>query len=136
MRKFNVIVNGQSYDVAIEEITQGQAPTTVAVPAPAPTSVPTPAPTAAPVSTPAPTPASAPTSVGEGKITINAPMPGSIVDVKVAIGEAVKKGQTLVLLEAMKMENEIVAPEDGVVATVVVKKGDSVDTNDALVTLN
>ena len=63
-------------------------------------------------------------------------MPGNILDVKVSVGDAVKSGQVLVILEAMKMENDIVAPCDGVVASVNVRKGDTANAGDALVTLN
>ena len=67
---------------------------------------------------------------------ITSPMPGTILDVKVAPGVAVKAGDVLVILEAMKMENEIVAPQDGTVAAVNVKKGDSVNSGDVLASLN
>ena len=66
---------------------------------------------------------------------INAPMPGTILDVKVSAGDAVKSGDVLAILEAMKMENEIMAPSDGTVAGVHVKKGDSVNSGDLLVSL-
>ena len=70
------------------------------------------------------------------KVTVNAPMPGVILNIKVAVGQSVKKGDLLLVLEAMKMENEVVAPEDGVVATISVNKGQSVKTGDLLVGLN
>ena len=67
---------------------------------------------------------------------VNSPMPGNILDVKVSAGQAVQAGDVLVILEAMKMENEIVAPQDGTVASVSVKKGDTVNSGDLLVSMN
>ena len=71
-----------------------------------------------------------------GAVAVKAPMPGNILDVKVKPGASVKAGDALVVLEAMKMENEIVAPQDGTVATIDVNKGDVVNSGDTLVTLN
>ncbi|MBQ7848860.1 MAG: acetyl-CoA carboxylase biotin carboxyl carrier protein subunit, partial [Clostridia bacterium] len=82
----------------------------------------------------APAPAAAPAPVAGGE-KVNAPMPGNIRDVKVAAGQTVKKGDVLVILEAMKMENEIMAPRDGKVAQVACTKGSTVNTGDALVVL-
>ena len=81
----------------------------------------------------APAPAAAPAS---GAVQVNSPMPGNILDVKVSAGQAVQAGDVLVILEAMKMENEIVAPQDGTVASVSVKKGDTVNSGDLLVSMN
>lgn len=121
MKRFNITVNGKAYDVAVEEITDGSAPVATAPVATAP----------APKAT-APAPAPAPAGEGE-KVT--APMPGTILDVKVSVGDSVTKGQALMILEAMKMENEIVAPCDGKVTSVTVKKGDSVNSADTLATV-
>ena len=71
-----------------------------------------------------------------GAVAVKAPMPGNILDVKVAAGASVKAGDVLVILEAMKMENEIVAPQDGTVASVNVNKGDTVNSGDTLVSMN
>ena len=71
-----------------------------------------------------------------GAVAINAPMPGNILDVRVAPGDSVKAGDTLLILEAMKMENEISAPQDGTIATIDVRKGDTVSSGDLLVTMN
>ena len=90
------------------------------------------APKAAPAKPAAPK-AAAPVANG---VKVNAPMPGTILDVKVAQGQAVKKGDILCILEAMKMENEILAPQDGTVAQVAVSKGASVNSGDPLVVLN
>lgn len=125
MKKFNVIVNGKSYDVAVEELGEGAAPASV----PAAAAAPAPAPAAAP----APAPAAAP-AVGAGE-KVTAPMPGTILDVKVSQGASVSKGDVIMVLEAMKMENDIVAPCDGSVTSIVVKKGDTVQSGDTLATV-
>ena len=116
MKKYRVTVNGTVYEVELEELT-GSAP----VSAPA-----------APAAAPAPAAPAAP-AAGE---QICAPMPGNILDVKVAAGASVKAGDVLVILEAMKMENEIVAPQDGTVASINVNKGDTVNSGDVLVSMN
>ncbi len=125
MKKFNIKVNGKAYEVEVEEI-GSSAPSYSAPAAPAPASAPAPA----PASTPAPAPVSA------GASSIKAPMPGTINAVKVTAGESIKKGQVVAVLEAMKMENEIMAPEDAVIASVAVTQGQSVNTGDVIVTLN
>ena len=105
MRQFNITVNGVQYSVAVEEVGAASAPV------------------AAPV-------AAAPVAGGE---KINAPMPGNILEVKVATGASVKKGDVLIILEAMKMENEIMAPCDGKVVSVSVQSGTSVNSGDVLI---
>ena len=116
MKMYKVNVNGTVYEVAIE-VMDG-------VPA---------APAAAPATAPAPAAASAPAAAAPvGGEAINAPMPGTILAVNVTNGAAVKKGDVLFILEAMKMENEIMAPCDGTIAGVSVTKGASVSTGDAL----
>ena len=111
MKKYNVTVNGTAYEITLEVVDSADIKTT----APA---------------TPAATPA-APATNANGE-TVNAPMPGTILDVKVQNGAAVKKGDVLMVLEAMKMENEIMAPCDGTVASVNVTKGAAVDTGATL----
>jgi len=132
MKKFLIKVNGNQYEVEVEEIRDGSA-ATEAVTYSAPEAKP------APAASPAPVPAAAPKkdstgAVGATKVT--APMPGTILGVKVNPGDTVKKGQVLLILEAMKMENEIVAPVDGTIATVNVSKGTSVNAGDLLVSMN
>ncbi len=95
---------------------------------------PAPAAPAAPVAEPAPAAPAAPVAVGAGT-AVNAPMPGTILKVNVTQGQAVKEGEVLCILEAMKMENEIMAPQNGTVSQVLVSKGSSVDTGAALVVI-
>lgn len=127
MKHLTVTVNGVAYDVTVEE-TAGGAPVPAAAPAPA-----APAPTAAPA--PAAAPAAAPGGAA-GAVSVSAPMPGNILDVRVKPGDSVKAGDTLLILEAMKMENEISAPQDGTIASVNVAKGDTVNSGDLLCTMN
>lgn len=118
MRHYRVNVNGTSYEISVEEITAEEAKKSAAA-------VPS-----APAPAPAPAPASAPAS--EGATTVSSPMPGTILSVSVSAGSTVKKGDILMILEAMKMENEIMAPCDGRVASVGVQQGASVKTGDML----
>ena len=125
MRKFNISVNGKKYEVEVEEVGGASAPVSApksAAPAPKPA-----APAAAKPAAKAAPPA--------GSTVVKAPMPGTIVSIKVNAGDTVKKGDVLVILEAMKMENEIMAPQDGKVVAVNTSNGVSVNTGDALVSL-
>ena len=125
MKYYNITVNGVAYSVSVEETAAGAAP--VAAPA-------APAAPKAPAA-PAAAPKAAAPAGAAGAVTVKAPMPGNILDVKVAAGASVKAGDVLVILEAMKMENEICAPHDGTVGTVCVQKGASVQTGAALCTM-
>ena len=130
MKNYTITVNGNVYEVTVEEGFTGKASASAARPA-APAAAPAaPAPAPAPA---APAPAPAPAA---GSITVSAPMPGKILGVKTSVGAAVKKGQVILILEAMKMENEIVAPEDGTVASVNVSVGEMVEPGATLATLN
>lgn len=130
IKKFRINVNGVDHIVEVEELSSSASAAPAAVPAAAP------APVAAPAPAPAPAaPAAAPAPVPAGGQTVTAPMPGNILKVNVTAGQAVKAGQVLCVLEAMKMENEIMAPCDGKVAQVLVSKGATVDTDAPLVTL-
>ncbi len=113
MKKYRVNVNGTVYEVELEEIT-GAAPAA-----------------AAPVAAPAVAPAAAPA----GGEKVCAPMPGTILSVNVSNGSAVKKGDVLMILEAMKMENEIMAPCDGTVTSVAAAKGAAVESGALLCTI-
>ena len=126
MKYYNITVNGVAYSVSVEETAAGAAP--VAAPA-------APAAPKAPAA-PAAAPKAAAPAGAAGAVTVKAPMPGNILDVKVAACASVKAGDVLVILEAMKMENEIVAPQDGTVASVNVNKGDTVNSGDVLVSMN
>lgn len=119
MKNYTITVNGNVYEVTVEE-----GASTGAAPAPAPKAAPAPAPKAA-------APAGA-----QGSVTVAAPMPGKILGVKASVGQAVKKGEVMLILEAMKMENEIVAPSDGTVASINVSVGDAVEAGATLATLN
>ena len=125
MKNLIVTVNGVAYNVTVEEGTG--APVAAAAPA-----APAPAPAAAPAAPEAP---AAPAGAA-GAVVVNAPMPGNILDVKVKPGDSVKAGDTLLILEAMKMENEISAPQDGTIASIDVRKGDVVDSGALLCTMN
>ena len=113
MKRYNITVNGKAYDVAVEEV----GGSTAAAPA-----------AAAPVAA-APAPAAAPVADGT-KVT--APMPGTILDIKVAVGDTVKSGQAICVLEAMKMENDVNAPCDGKVLSINTTKGSAVETGAVL----
>lgn len=122
MKNYTITVNGNVYDVTVEE---GTGSTAGAAKAAAPKAA---APKAAPK-------AAAPAGA-QGAVKVNAPMPGKILKVNVNAGAAVKKGDVLLVLEAMKMENEICAPQDGTVATFECAAGDSVESGKVLVSMN
>ena len=144
--KYVATLNGKKYEVEIERVdeyrpldrgAQVSAPAPILAAAPAPKAAPAPAaapaPKAAPAPAPAPAPAAAPSAGGQ---TVEAPMPGKILDIKVKVGDAVSYGQCVIVMEAMKMETEIVAPAAGTVAAINVSTGESVETGAVLVTLN
>lgn len=123
MKNYRVIVNGNTYEVALEEIDASSVSKTAPAPAQA---APAPAQTA---------PAQATAPAAAGGETITAPMPGTILSVNITVGKAVKKGDVLFILEAMKMENEILAPCDGTVTQVGVNASQSVETGALLCTI-
>lgn len=140
MKNYTITVNGNVYEVTVEEGFTGAASAPKAA-APAPKAAPAAAPKAAPApaaapADPAPAAAPAAPAPAAGAVAVTAPMPGKILGVKASAGQAVKRGQVLLILEAMKMENEIVAPQDGTVATINVAVGDSVEPGATLATLN
>lgn len=109
MKKYRVIVNGVPYEAELEELTGAAAP--------------------------APAPAAAPAPVPAGGDQVNAPMPGTILSVNVTVGDSVKRGQVLMILEAMKMENEIMCPRDGRVTAIQAAKGAAVESGTPLFTI-
>lgn len=122
MKNLRITVNGTSYDVQVEELGASSAPAVSAVSAPTPAKAETPAP--------------AVSSASAGNISITAPMPGTVVRVEVKKGDAVKAGQDLVFIEAMKMETPVKAAQDGTIASVEVNSGESVETGKVLLTMN
>lgn len=125
MKRYSITVNGTPYDVTVDEAGSAAPAAPVAAPA-------------APAAAPAPAaPAAAPAASGSaGAVKIESPMPGTILDIKVSVGDSVTNGDVLCVLEAMKMENDIVAPQDATVASVNVRKGDAVESGSILITLN
>lgn len=130
MKNLIITVNGVSYDVQVEEVNGTAAPRAAA---PAPVAAPA-APAAAPAAVVAEAPAAKPAGT-QGSVKVQSPMPGTIISVKVSVGQQVKKGDTVAVLEAMKMENEIPAPQDGTVSSIEVSNGATVETGATLVTL-
>lgn len=126
MRKFIINVNGNSYEVEVEEVGGASAP--VSRPAPKAAAAAPAAPKAAP--------ASAPVTASAGQEVIESPMPGNIWKILVKEGQEVKSGDVLLILEAMKMENEILAPRDGKVASITTSEGSAVNTGDKLVIMD
>ena len=123
MKNYRITGNGNVYDVEVEELGTGAATQTAA-------------PKAAPKAVAAPK-AAAPAAAGsEGAVKVNSPMPGKILSVKASVGQAVKRGEVIMILEAMKMENEIVAPSDGTIASINVNEGASVEAGSVLASLN
>ena len=125
MKNYTITVNGNVYDVVVEEGASTGAPVVAAAPVAAPAAAPE-APAAAP----------APVAVAGDGVKVTAPMPGNILNVNVTAGQAVKKGDAVVILEAMKMEIPVVAPQDGTVASINVSVGDAVEAGALLATLN
>lgn len=113
MKNYTITVNGNVYNVSVEEGTA-----------------------AAPKAAPAPAAAPKAATGAAGAVKVTAPMPGKILGIKTQVGAAVKKGEVVIILEAMKMENEIVAPQDGTVASIAVSVGASVESGEVMITLN
>lgn len=134
MKYYTITVNGNTYEVSVEENNgvYASAPAPSIAPAPAPAPVQKAAPTPAPTPAPAPAPASG----SQGSIKVSSPMPGKILSLKAAVGQTIKKGEVILILEAMKMENEIVATDDGTIASINVTAGQSVEAGDLLATIN
>ncbi len=125
MKNYTITVNGNVYDVTVDEGGAGSAP--VARPA---------APVAAPVAAPAAAPAASAASAGAGSIKVEAGAAGKVFKIEASVGQALKAGETVVIVEAMKMEIPVVAPSDGTVASIDVNVGDAVEAGTVLATLN
>lgn len=120
MKSYTITVNGNVYDVTVEETgSTPSAPVKAAAPAKAPAAAPAPAATGS-----------------EGSVKVTAPMPGKVLSINANPGQSVKKGDTILVFEAMKMENSVVAPEDGTVASVAFVVGDSFEAGAVIATLN
>ncbi len=136
MKKYKVYVNGEPFEVIVEEAgSTGAQQSTIAAPQTQPIAQ------TAPVNKPVP-PAAVPPQAVEppapktgGGVEVTAPMPGSILDIKVEVGAQVNTGDTLLILEAMKMENEITAPEAGIVKSINIAVGSSVNTGDLMLVI-
>ncbi len=125
MKNYTITVNGVAYSVTVEETAAGAAPVAAAAPAPAPAAA-APAPAAAPKAAPA----------AAGSIEVTAQVPGKVFKIVANVGQAVKAGDSIIILESMKMEIPVVAPEDGTVAGINVAAGDAVESGDLLATMN
>ena len=123
MKNYRITVNGTSYDVSVEELSGGAAP--VAAPV-----------AAAPVAAPAAAPKAATPAGGAGNVKIEAGAAGKVFKIESSVGASVKKGDTILVLEIMKMETPVVATEDGTVASINVSVGDMVEAGALLATLN
>ena len=122
MKNYTITVNGTVYDVTVEEGGAGSAPVRAAAPVPK----------AVPAAAPAPAPAPAGDA---GSIEVSASVPGKVFKVEASVGQAVKAGDPIIILEAMKMEIPVVAPEDGTIASIDVSVGDAVESGDVLATM-
>jgi len=123
MKNYTITVNGVAYDVTVEETGAGSAPVRAAAPVAAPKAA-------------APAPAAAAPAAAAGGIEVKASVPGKVFKIEASVGQAVKAGDSIVILEAMKMEIPVVAPEDGTVASINVGVGDAVESGDLLASLN
>ena len=129
MKKYNIKVNGNSYEVEVDELGGVPSVASVATPAPVAAPAPTPAPAAAAAPAPAPASSAAPSA---GATSVESPMPGTILNIIKNPGDVVAEGEVVLILEAMKMENEIVAPQAGTVDAIAVSKGSSINAGDLL----
>lgn len=126
MKNYTITVNGTVYDVTVEEGGAGSAPVRAAAPKAAPKAAPAAAPAVAP----------APAAGAAGSVEVTASVPGKVFKVEASVGQAVKPGDPIIILEAMKMEIPVVAPEEGTVASINVSVGDAVESGDVLATMN
>ena len=126
MKSYTITVNGTAYEVTVEENGNAAAPVAAAPKAAAP----------APKAAPAAAPKAAAPAAGAGAVKVTASVPGKVVKIEASVGQAVKAGDSIVIVEAMKMEIPVVAPQDGTVASIEVAAGDAVENGSTLATLN
>ena len=122
MKSYTITVNGTAYEVTVEETGSVSAPTA--------------APVAAPKAAPAAAPKAAAPAAGAGAVKVSASVPGKVLKIVASVGQAVKAGDNIIILESMKMEIPVVAPQDGTIASIDVKTGDAVENGDVLATMN
>ena len=122
MKSYTITVNGTAYEVTVEETGSVSAPTA--------------APVAAPKAAPAAAPKAAAPAAGAGAVKVSASVPGKVLKVVASVGQAVKAGNNIIILESMKMEIPVVAPQDGTVASIDTSEGASVENGDTLATMN
>ena len=122
MKSYTITVNGTAYEVTVEETGSVSAPAA--------------APKAAPKAAPAAAPKAAAPAAGAGAVKVTASVPGKVVKVAASVGQAVKAGDSVIILESMKMEIPVVAPQDGTIASIDVPEGASVENGDTLATMN
>ena len=122
MKSYTITVNGTAYEVSVEETGSVSAPTA--------------APVAAPKAAPAAAPKAAAPAAGAGAVKVSASVPGKVLKVVASVGQAVKAGDNIIILESMKMEIPVVAPQDGTVASIDTSEGASVENGDTLATMN
>lgn len=122
MKSYTITVNGTAYEVTVEETGSVSAPTA--------------APVAAPKAAPAAAPKAAAPAAGAGVVKVSASVPGKVLKVVASVGQAVKAGDNIIILESMKMEIPVVAPQDGTVASIDTSEGASVENGDTLATMN
>ena len=137
MKSYTITVNGTAYEVTVEETGSVSAPT--AAPVAAPKAAPAAAPKAAapaPKAAPAAAPKAAAPAAGAGAVKVSASVPGKVLKVVASVGQAVKAGDNIIILESMKMEIPVVAPQDGTVASIDTSEGASVENGDTLATMN
>ena len=135
MKRFNIVVNGRAYDVQVDEMAPG-APAPAPVPAAMPSAIPSPVPSPVGYAAPAPAPKAAAPAAGAGAVKVTASVPGKVLKIVASAGQAVKAGDSIVILESMKMEIPVVAPQDGTVASIDTTEGASVENGDTLATMN
>lgn len=130
MKSYTITVNGTAYEVTVEENGNAAAPVAAAPKAAAP------APKAAPKAAPAAAPKAAAPAAGAGSVKVSAAVPGKVVKIVASVGQSVKAGDSVVIVESMKMEIPVVAPQDGTIASIDVAEGAAVENGDTLATMN